>query len=607
MCLKRSRSSTIQIFFASKASDILRCARIHSIRAAHHPLMLSSLQIQNFAIVAHAELHLNDGLITITGETGAGKSILIDALGLVLGERADSSMVKQDADFAEVNAHFTVTPRIFSWLQHADLPTQNCHIRRLVYVNGRSRALINQHAVSVQQLRDLGEHLVDIHGQHAHQSLLKQEVQRQLLDAVAPDKTVIEQVKTSYQQWKALTTELQQLGGNTQDREAKLALLRYQVQELAELELSDDALQQLETEHRRLANATKLLDSSQVALHLLDADDQNSTLFCLNQARQQLSTVQQHDPRLNNILNLLETAIIQTQEATSELHDYIADLDIDPQHLQQLDQKLMKLQDMARKHKVKFNDLPHHFAQLTHQLDELENYEHRAAELEGKIAAVLKQYREFAKNLHQQRVNIAAQLSQQITENMRQLGMPAGQLLIMVDEDECAQPSATGVDFVEFLVSTNPGHAPRPLNKVVSGGELSRISLAIQVITAQYSGVPTLVFDEVDVGIGGGVAEIVGKLLLQLGQQRQVLCITHLAQVACQGMSHLQVSKTIHAQQTHTTLHWLNPQQRVEEIARMLGGLEITPQTLAHAAEMLNNATTTSHANAFVVHSINRV
>lgn len=555
--------------------------------------MLSSLQIQNFAIVSHAELHLNTGLITITGETGAGKSILIDALGLVLGERADSNMVKQAADFAQVDAHFTVTPKILTWLQHADLPTQNCHIRRLVYANGRSRAFINQHAISVQQLRDLGEHLVDIHGQHAHQSLLKQDVQRHLLDAVAPDKTVIEQVKTSYQQWKALTTELQQLGGNMQDREAKLALLRYQVQELAELELSDAALQQLEAEHRRLANATKLLDHSQAALNLLDADDQNSSLSCLNQARQQLCTVQQHDSRLNNILNLLETAIIQTQEATSELHDYMADLDIDPQHLQQLDQKLMKLQDMARKHKVKFNDLPHYFAQLSQQLHELENYEQRAAALEGKIAAVLKHYREFAKNLHQQRVKIAAHLSQQITENMQQLGMPAGQLSIMVDEDECATPSAHGVDFVEFLVSTNPGHAPRPLHKVVSGGELSRISLAIQVITAQYSGVPTLVFDEVDVGIGGGVAEIVGKLLLQLGQQRQVLCITHLAQVACQGTSHLQVSKTLHAAHTHTTLHWLNPRQRVEEIARMLGGLEITPQTLAHAAEMLNTAHST--------------
>lgn len=551
--------------------------------------MLSSLRIQNVAIVEHAELQLNAGLTTITGETGAGKSILIDALGLILGERADSSVVKQDTDFAQIDADFSVTPPILSWLQQQGMAkTSVCHIRRLIYANGRSRAFINQQSVSVQQLRGLGEYLVDIHGQHAHQSLLKQEVQRQLLDEVAADKTPLEQVKNCYQQWKSLTTALQHLGGNTQDREAKLALLRYQVHELAELELTPETLSQLETEHRRLANATKLLESSQHALTLLDADDQNSTLSYLNQASHELGMVQQHDSRLTNVLTLLENAIIQAQEATGELRDYIADLDIDPQRLQQIDHKLTKLQDVARKHKVRFHELPAYFEKLNNQLNELENYEQRASELEANIAKVVQQYRVMAKQLHQQRVTIAARLSQQITENMHQLGMPAGQLVIVVDEDEYAAPSATGIDLVEFLVSTNPGHAPRPLNKVASGGELSRISLAIQVITAQYSGVPTLVFDEVDVGIGGGVAEIVGKLLLQLGQQRQVLCITHLPQVACQGMQHLQVSKITEAQQTHTALQWLTAQQRIEEIARMLGGLEITPQTLAHAREMLS-------------------
>jgi DNA repair protein RecN (Recombination protein N) len=553
--------------------------------------MLSSLQIQNVAIVEHAELQLNAGLTTITGETGAGKSILIDALGLILGERADSSVVKQNTDFAQIDADFSVTPPILSWLQQQGMAkTTVCHIRRLIYANGRSRAFINQQSVSVQQLRGLGEYLVDIHGQHAHQSLLKQEVQRQLLDEVAADKTQLEQVKNCYQQWKSLTTALQHLGGNTQDREAKLALLRYQVHELAELELTPETLLQLENEHRRLANATKLLESSQQALTLLDADDQNSTLSYLNQASHELSMVQQHDSRLTNVLALLENAIIQAQEATGELRDYIADLDIDPQRLQHIDHKLTKLQDVARKHKVRFHELPSYFEKLNNQLNELENYEQRASELEANIANVVQQYRVMAKQLHQQRVTIAARLSQQITENMHQLGMPAGQLVIVVDEDEYAAPSATGIDLVEFLVSTNPGHAPRALNKVASGGELSRISLAIQVITAQYSGVPTLVFDEVDVGIGGGVAEIVGKLLLQLGQQRQVLCITHLPQVACQGMQHLQVSKITEAQQTHTALQWLTAQQRIEEIARMLGGLEITPQTLAHAREMLSKS-----------------
>jgi DNA repair protein RecN (Recombination protein N) len=375
------------------------------------------------------------------------------------------------------------------------------------------------------------------------------------------------------------------LGG--EDREAKIAFLRYQVQELEPFELTTEAIERLDKEHHRLSNAQKLLDNSQLALSLLDNDETGSTLSCLSQANHVLENVQQHDPQLGNITTLLENAIIQTQEAVGELRHYLHHLDIDSARLQEVQQQIATLQDIARKHRIRFADLPAHFEQMTQQLSELENYEENASRLEAELAQALQDYRVAAEALHQQRIQTAQRLSKQINAEMRQLGMPGGQLEITVNADEDALPSPTGTDMIEFLVTTNPGHPPKPLNKVASGGELSRISLAIQVVTAQRSGVPILVFDEVDVGIGGGVAEIVGQLLNHLGQQRQVLCITHLPQVACQGDHHLQVSKTFKQQSTQARITVLENQQRVEEIARMLGGVEMTSQTLAHAQEML--------------------
>lgn len=549
--------------------------------------MLSSLYIENFAIVDELALSLNTGLTIISGETGAGKSILIDALGLVLGERADTTAVRQDCESARVDATFLLPLSAQVWLAQQGISTQQtCQIQRIITQNGRSRATINEQPVSLQTLRKLGDHLVDIHGQHAHQSLLKHEVQRQLLDETL-ESDLLTQVQQAYQRWKILQIELNRLGGNTQDREARTALLCYQVQELEALELTPDSLQQLEEEHRRLANVTQLLESSQQALTLLDAEEANSTLSYLVQASHALQEVQQHDERLGNITALLDNAMVQTQEAVNELRHYLRRLEIDPARLQWVEQRMTTLYDMARKHKVRFTDLPAYFERLSAQLAELQNYEQRAAQLSVEIAQALEDYQQIAEQLHDQRIVAAQRLAKQISENMRHLGMPAGQLVITVTADENASPTVNGMDVVEFLVSTNPGHAPKPLSKVASGGELSRISLAIQVITAQSSGTPTLVFDEVDVGIGGGVAETVGQLLNQLGQQRQVLCITHLPQVACQGDHHLQVNKTIQQQVTHTSIRPLDEQQRVEEIARMLGGLEITPQTLVFAQEML--------------------
>ncbi|MDM8566215.1 DNA repair protein RecN [Candidatus Halobeggiatoa sp. HSG11] len=545
--------------------------------------MLHYLKIENFAIVEQLELNFTNGLTIITGETGAGKSILIDALGLVLGDRADSNVVRYGSENAQIQATFTLPPTAI--LLQDNVIDNKYSVRRVVGSNGRSRAYINEQAVSVQTLRKLGEYLIDIHGQHAHQSLLKAENQRQLLDDTASDKKPLELVEQVYQQWKTIKNTLNGLGG--EDREAKIALLRYQVQELEEFELTAESIANLENEYRRLANAQQLLENSQQALNLLDNDAGNSTLSCLCQANHTLQEVQEHDTKLINIITLLENAIIQTQEAVGELGHYAQSLDIDNSRLQEVQQQITSLQDLARKHRIRFIDLPKHFIALTEQLHELENYAENANHLQTKLTATQQEYQIAAEALHVQRIQTAQQLGDKITTEMHRLGMPGGRLVINVNKDNDSLPTSIGTDIVEFLVSTNPGHAPKPLQKVASGGELSRISLAIQVITAQTNGVPILVFDEVDVGIGGGVAEIVGHLLNNLSQQRQVLCITHLPQVACQGQQHLQVSKTIQQNSTHTAITVLNQQQRIEEIARMLGGIEITNQTLAHAEEMI--------------------
>lgn len=559
--------------------------------------MLRYLRITDFAIVEQLELQLETGLTIITGETGAGKSILIDALGLVLGERANSSIVRQGCEHAQVIAHFNLSAPLLAWLQQQGLnKADTCQVKRVVYPNGRSRAYINQQPVAIQLLRTLGEQLIDIHGQHAHQSLLKQDQQRQLLDTMIEDNAALKSVQSTYYRWKSLRATLDELGA--QDREAQLTLLRYQVQELTPFELTPTAIEQLEQDHRRLANAQKLLDNSQQALRLLDTEEGYSIVSYLAQAEHALSEAQQHDQQISTAKQLVENAVIQIQEAVSELRRYVNEIDIDPTGLQAIEQQIATLQDLARKHKIRFAELPAHFEQLKTRLHTLEHQETQVNQLETELAEVLQHYQTTALVLHQQRDAQAQQLAAQISTYLHQLGMPDGQLHITVTTDETIVPTSKGIDKVNFLVSTNPGILPKPLAKVASGGELSRISLAIQVITAQSNGVPILVFDEVDVGIGGSVAEVVGRLLNQLGQQRQVLCITHLPQVAVHGHHHLQVRKLIKAKKTHTYIKQLTQQERVEEIARMLGGMEITGQTLAHAEEMLQqgNARLTSIA-----------
>jgi len=566
--------------------------------------VLQRLSIQNFVLVKQLELNLRDGLTILSGETGAGKSILVDALGVVLGARAENALVRKGCQQSEISAVFQPSPAAVAWLQAHDFDPQSCTISRIILANGRSRSYINGRITSAQALRELGELLVDIHSQHAHQSLLKPDIQRQLLDAMSTDQHPQQQTHQAYQQWKTLRQTLQNLGGDVTQRQAQIQLLRYQVQELAALTPSDEELTSLENEHRRLAHATQLLESGQRALAMLDGED-GGALHSLHLACRELDSVTHHDAKLHPIHELAENAVIQTSEAADELRRYLDRLEIDPQRLHQVEQRLAQLQDAARKHQVKVHQLPQLFADLQAQLHELEHFEQHAASLESELTQALATYRNAARALSAQRLMSAERLSGQITANMRQLGMPKGYFFIAITPQPESEPTAVGTDHIEFLVTANPGQDPGPLAKVASGGELSRISLSIQVITAQHSGVHTLLFDEVDVGIGGAVAEIVGQQLARLANNRQVLCITHLPQVAAYGKHQLQVRKVVYDQTTYSELAWLDEAQRVEEIARMLGGLDITETTRHHAREMLMKKATMACDSCFEPYEIN--
>lgn len=552
--------------------------------------MLNYIHVRDYAIVETLELECLDGLTVISGETGAGKSIIVDALGLALGDRADTGVIRQDQARAEIIAGFSVQDNSAArqWLQDNELDDGGeCICRRSISREGRSRSWINGSPVPLQQLSQLGDLLIDIHGQHEHQSLLKRDHQRQLLDDYAGHGDLLAEVNQAYYQWQSLNEEHEQYAALAQDRDHQLDLLRFQVQELAALNVSVSELELLSSDHKRLANADRLVDGSQAALQCLD-NNEPSLIAELNRISNELTMLQRSDQTLAPIIELINGATIQLDEACAELRHHLDQLDLDPQRLQQIDQRLGAIHDMARKHRVNEQELPALLDSLSQKLDQLEQAEQRLAALRQAIEQAAEVYSERAGALSQQRQQAALSLARLVTNNMQQLGMPDGRLEIALTRGSTFR--AHGQDSIEFLVATNPSQTPKPLTRVASGGELSRISLAIQVVNASDSSVPTLIFDEVDVGIGGGVAEIVGHKLSQLGHKRQVLCITHLAQVAAQGHHHLLVSKSRHKQSVTTTISLLKPSQRRQEIARMLGGLKITEQTLAHASEMLAQA-----------------
>lgn len=552
--------------------------------------MLSTLHIRDFAVVERLELELHAGLSVLTGETGTGKSILIDALGLALGDRTDSGVVRHGCPRTEITAEFDLAalPKVQQWLHSHELDSdEECQIRRTITAQGRSKAYINGRAVTLSQLRTLGEQLLDIHGQHEHQSLLKRDSQRALLDEYAGHEHLLENVDKQYRLWHSLKQEYDTLCDISQSRDNQLDLIRFQVEELAQLEITTDELPRLEDQHRLLAHADQLAEGCQQCLQKLDDGEQPLTLLA-DQILNILGDLRKHDNSLDSIIEMLNSARINMEEAANELRQRVEGFDIDPASLQNIEQRLSAIHDMARKHRVPADTLPEQLITLQEKLAQLEDIENRLSTIEQEIASAAEQYQKAAAKLSKSRAKAATSLAKEVSKNMQPLGMTGSALHITLSEND--HYTRFGMEQVEFLISTNPGQPAKPLAKIASGGELSRISLAIQVITAEKSGIPTLIFDEVDVGIGGRVAEIVGQKLRELGTIRQVLCVTHQPQVAALGHNHFRVSKTQSKNSTSTEITPLNKAQRSEEIARMLGGIEITKQTRAHADDMLQRS-----------------
>ncbi len=555
--------------------------------------MLSQLLVRDFAIVDQLDLALGPGLTVLTGETGAGKSILVDALALAVGDRATPSVVRPGCARAEVAAVFEIDgiPTVQHWLQHHALenPDPTCVTRRTVSRDGKSRAFINDRPVALQNLRELGNHLVDIHGQHAHQSLVKPKMQRDILDAFAVGEDLLKDVARLHQRLATVERAMQQLSGTIKDRDTHLTLLRFHAKEIEELDLKPGELEALDEEQRRLSHAAELIGICQEVSAAIGGDlGEPSALDRIETAVRRIEGIRTYDRRLDNVAELLNHAAIHLQEGASALRHYLQSLDSDPEHLQAVEARLSAIHELARKHRALPESLDDLLTRLRGEIQQLEGGEKQLTKLADEHAELLRAYQRGAAALSAKRRSAASELATQITDTMQQLGMPGGQFDILVQPLPGQRRSPSGLDHIEFRVSANPGQSPQAVGDVASGGELSRIALAIQTITAERTAVPTLVFDEVDVGIGGRTAEIIGKALRGLGNKRQVLCLTHLHQVASQAHHHLQVNKSTQAKMTHTHLMTLTGEARVREIARMMGGVQITERTLAHARELLD-------------------
>ena len=557
--------------------------------------MLTHIHVRNLAIVDEIEVELTTGMTTLTGETGAGKSILVDALGLVLGDRADTAVIRQDCERAEISAGFDIQelPAASDWLAEQELDRGGeCQLRRIINREGRTRGYINGQAVPMQSLRELGEQLVDIHGQHEHQSLLRSHVQQQLLDSFGGHQSLLEQLTACYSEWKTVHSELHSVFANNTDRDARLDLLRYQRQELESLGLSAEDVRNIDAEHARQANAGRLLESSQRGLDRLDADEGQSASSLVNQTLDELGDLAGLDSGLEEATQLLSEAAVLIKESAGSLRHYTERLDLDPERLQWLEQRIGILHDLARKHRCSPEDLPLIRTKICKELDSIEHADEHREALQARLATLEQDYLDTARQLTAKRTRAAKAFSKQITDAMQTLGMAGGIFTIRIKPRTGKNISSQGVDDIDYMVSANPGQPVQPLIKVASGGELSRISLSIQVISASSETIPTLIFDEVDSGIGGGVAEIVGQKLRALGNDRQVLCVTHLPQVAALAHQQMQVTKLSSKNSTRTRIRPLSKEERIDELARMLGGVKITRQTREHAREMLQQGKT---------------
>jgi len=548
--------------------------------------MLRTLSIRDFVIVDTIELEFSAGFTVFTGETGAGKSILIDALTLALGGRGDASVVREGAAKADITADFAANEAADAWLAANEFAVEEggALLRRVIDNAGRSKAYINGIAATATQLRDLGDLLVDIHGQHAHQSLLKTDAQRGLLDGQAGADVQVRAVSAAYKAWRALAKQVEEFETNAANVLYERERLEWQVNELEKLAVKNGEWNEVSNEHSRLSHAASLLEGAQEALALLSEADQQPIISQLSSLNQKLGKLAGVDSGLQTIVDLIEPARIQLQEAVYALNDYLDRVDLDPQRLHTVEARMEAIHSAARKFRVSEDQLPQEYEQLSARLAQMAD----ASDIDGlrqQEQQLKAQYMTQAQQLSATRNTAARQLSDAVTQAMQDLSMTGGRFEIALHAGE---PSAHGLEQVEFLVAGHAGVAPRSLAKVASGGELARIALAISVITSNATTVPTLIFDEVDSGIGGGVAEVVGRLLRRLGQQRQVLCVTHLPQVASQAGQHFQVAKgTLENGKTASRIEVLDAKARVEEVARMLGGLEITATTRKHARELL--------------------
>lgn len=552
--------------------------------------MLTQLTIHNFAIVKFLELELKSGMTTVTGETGAGKSIAIDALGLALGSRADASTVRPGEKKAEISAIFTVEPSslAYKWLVEHELNNEDeCILRRVITAEGRSKGYINGIPVPLQQLKSISQFLVQVHGQHAHQTLLKPEIQLAILDGYASHTKLQLNVRDGYRTWHNLADEEKKLLQNQQQRAARQQLLQYQVSELDEFALADGEYSQIEAEHRLLANSTELVEECMSSADILYENDDNTICSMLQVVTHRLENLLDMDPKLKSITDTLQEAVVLVEEAGNELRSYTDNLERDPQQFEYLDERLGKALELARKHQVPANQLATHHQMLKSELENIAGDDERIESIKLELAESQSKYNQQAEKLSISRQKYAKQLNKLITASMHELSMENGCFEMVLAAYEHKTPNPQGLDNISFLVSTNPGQPLQALGKVASGGELSRISLAIQVITAQKISTPTLIFDEVDVGISGQTASIVGKLLRQLGEKTQVMCVTHLPQVASKGHQQMYVSKTTDGKTTETCMKALSQEMRIEELARLLGGDKITASTLSNAAEML--------------------
>jgi len=549
--------------------------------------MLRALSIRDFIIVDRLDLEFEGGFTVLTGETGAGKSILIDALTLLLGERGESALVRAGCARAELSAEFDLedAPAALDWLQAADLAEEGaqCLLRRVLEAGGRSRAYINGRPATLQQAGELGELLVDIHGQHEHQSLVRPALQRELLDRYGDCTRLAQSLAQAWQTWQALRRQREAWEKDAQAMQEERERLQWQCAELDKLAFSAGEWEALQADHRRLANAASLRDAVEAGLDALSEAD-GAVLGMLDGVIQRLEHAREFDTGLEQTLEVLEPARIQVQEAVYALRHYRDRVDLDPQRLREIEQRLEAVHSAARRYRVDAQELPRVLTQARERLDQLGSAD-SIDQLERAEQAAQRAYLEQGRQLSERRAAAAERLGAQVTARMQELAMGGGRFQVRLAT--LAEGGAHGLEAVEFLVAANPGAPARPLAKVASGGELSRISLAIQVVTTAWSRVPTLVFDEVDAGIGGRIAEIVGRMLAELGRAHQVMCITHLPQVAAAALHQWQVSKAGSSDGVRSLVRVLGEAERVEEIARMLGGVRITETTRRHAAEML--------------------